>query len=903
MSKNFDSEVKRLTNIKAFSLADVKLEDEYFLDVTQKDIDFLNTFDVERLLYNFRLTAGLPNKAKAPYSGWENTRIGGHTLGHYLAAASQGIAGGYGECKGRDGVSLCDRLAALIEGLAECQAVSGRDNRCKPGFIFGATMADSAKPELQFDKLEEGNQADTWVPWYTMHKLMNGLVEVAKLVGGETGSSALDIAEKLGEWMYERTSRWDEETRKRVLSVEYGGLNDCLYELYKCAKAAGYAQADHFKQVAHTFDEEYLFKEILTAPAVKGKDANILNNRHANTTIPKFVGAVNRCLTLKAEGDPATEAEEKQYLEYCKAFWNLVTQHHTYITGGNSECEHFGKDDILDAERSNTNCETCNVHNMLKLTRALFMLTGERKYADYYENTFINSILASVNRESGMTTYFQPMATGCFKNYCNPDVNKNYFWCCTGTGLENFTKLGDSIYFYDEDEGGKPLLFVNQYFSSTVNWKARGIKLSQKSDIPMGEAVTFTVEALEGEEASDADVTDTAGAVFDFTLALRIPDWCCGQASILINDAEAADDDFSENNGYLLVSRKWQTGDTLTLSLPMEIRAYTLPDNPNAAAFKYGPVVLAAELGRDDKMKLRQVGVQCDVCANKIIRGIEIPLNGNYGGTNNLKPLAPEYIKIKNADSTEAFFVDINSHFEREAGSLNFILRDIELNDGGFDPSTELRDRRLNHRASESDDGGFDTSSGLLNHRGELKFSPYYLINNQRYGIYWLYVTELPKQTEAGDAEKELAKYTFIEGIGVGYGAQTEGNETTAPYMQETGTGSVGNPGELTRYAKDKGSFSYVCKVMPDKKNYLQCNFLREDNGKRIIIKAAETDTLIADYILSCDGSEEKFFKIFEIPEALTKGKEVLRIDFSAARWSDSARLAAPLNTLFLGSN
>ncbi|MCR4947939.1 MAG: glycoside hydrolase family 127 protein, partial [Treponema sp.] len=353
-----------------------------------------------------------------------------------------------------------------------------------------------------------------------------------------------------------------------------------------------------------------------------------------------------------------------------------------------------------------------------------------------------------------------------------------------------------------------------------------------------------------------------------FTLALRIPDWCCGTPSLLINDADAADDDFSENDGYLLISRKWQIGDTITLTLPMEIKAYTLPDNPNAAAFKYGPVVLAAELGRDVKMKLRQVGVQCDVCANKIIRGIEIPLNGNYGGTNNLKPLAPEYIKIKNADSTEAFLADINAHFEREAGSLNFILHDIEWGEDG-----------------------------------ELKFSPYYHINNQRYGIYWLYVTELPRQTEAGDAEKELAKYTFIEGIGVGYGAQTEGNETTAPYMQETGTGSVGNAGELTRYAKDKGSFSYVCKVMPDKKNFLQCNFLREDNGKRIIIKAAETDTLIADYILSCDGSEEKFFKIFEIPEALTKGKDGIRIDFSAARWSDSARLAAPLNTLFLGSN
>ncbi len=852
--------VKRLINLQPFGLGDVILEDEFFTQVTQKDVDFLNTFDVDRLLYNFRLTAGLPNKASGPYNGWENTRIGGHTLGHYLAAAAQGLAGGYGDCKGRDGLTLRERLSSLINGLAECQAASGRDDRCKPGFIFGATMADPTKPELQFDKLEEGNQADTWVPWYTMHKIMNGLVETAKLAGGQTAEQALEVAEKLGEWMYERTCGWSEETRKRVLSVEYGGMNDCLYELYKCARAAGYAKADHFKQVAHTFDEEYLFKEILTAPAVKGKDANILNNRHANTTIPKFVGAVNRCLTLKAEGDSASEAEQKQYLEYCKAFWNLVTQHHTYITGGNSECEHFGKDDILDAERSNTNCETCNVHNMLKLTRALFMLTGERKYADYYENTFINSILASVNRETGMTTYFQPMATGCFKTYCNPDVNKNYFWCCTGTGLENFTKLGDSIYFYDDESS---TLLVNQYFSSTVNWKAKGIKLSQKSDIPMGEAVSFTVE------------TTADSAATDFTLALRIPDWTSAAPSLLINDAEADTKDFAEEDGYLFIKRNWQSGDTITLNLPMEIRAYTLPDNPKAAAFKYGPVVLAAELGRDDKMTLRQVGVQCDVCANKIIRGISLPLNGNYGGTNGLKPIAPEYILIKNAQSTEDFLSNINEHFERQPGSLTFVLHDIELNDGGF-----------------------DTSSGLLNH---LVFSPYYLINNQRYGIYWLYVTELPKQSEADDAEKELAKYTFIEGIGVGYGTQTEGNETTAPYMQESGTGSVGQPHELTRYAKDGGSFSYVCKVNPDKKNFLQCNFLRDDNGKRIIIKSG--DTLIADYILSCDGSEEKFFKLFEIPESLTKGKDGLRIDFSAARWSDSARLAAPLNTLFLGSN
>ena len=805
--------------IKAFSLKDVSIEDEFLLNVAQKDVDFLNSFEPEKLLYNFRKTAGLKPKAASSYSGWENTRIGGHTLGHYLAAAAQGVAGGYGECKGGDGITLEERLGLLIKGLAECQTAYGN------GFIFGATMADPSKPELQFDKLESGNTTDTWVPWYTTHKILNGLVETAKLTEGEISKTALEIAEKFGEWIYSRTSRWTEEERNRVLSVEYGAMNDCLYELYKCACEAGYKNAEHFLLSAQSFDEEKLFKDVLAASRLGGEFANILNNKHANCTIPKFVGAV----------------QNKKYLEHCKAFWQIVTERHTYITGGNSECEHFGKDYVLDAERSNCNCETCNTHNMLKLTRSLFMLTGEKKYADYYENTFINSILASVNSETGMTTYFQPMATGCFKTYCNLDVNKNYFWCCTGTGLENFTKLGDSIYFYDDDT-----LYVNQYISSKVEWKARGVTLQQKSDIPAGEAVSFIVEKA---------------SVSDFSLALRVPQWCCGKPSVLINDKQLEENDITEKDGYIILKRKWQQGDSIAIVLPMEIRAYNLPDNPCSYAFKYGPVVLAAELGRDDKMLLRQVGVQCDVCANKIVHGLELKMNGNYGGTSGLKPLATETLFV--GKSIEEFMKDINSHFEQKEG-LRFVL------------------------------SGFDTPvSQPLNH--QMIFSPYYLINNQRYGIYWLFADE---NTKTNETEKEdvLANYTLIEGIGVGYGTQTEGNETTWPFMQETGTGSVADPHELTRYAKDNGTFSYMFKVLPDKKNYLQCNFLSEDNGKRIIIKSGET--LIADCQVSCDGSEEKFTNVIEIPQSLTKGKTELRIEFSSPRWSDSARLVAPLNTL-----
>ncbi len=817
-----------MKNLQAFSLSDITLEDSFFTQVTQKDVDFLNCFEVDRLLYNFRLTAGLPNKAKGPYSGWENTRIGGHTLGHYLTAAAQALAGGYGKCRGADGVTLSKRLALLVKGLAECQTAYAS------GFIFGATMDDPSKPELQFDKMEAGDYTDTWVPWYTMHKIVNGLVETAKLAGGETAQRALEIAEKLGEWIYARTSRWSQKQRENVLAVEYGAMNDCLYELYKSAKAAGYTQAEHFLDAAHAFDEEKLFEEVLAA-AQPGGTPDVLNNKHANCTIPKFVGAINRFVTL---GD-------QKYLKYCEAFWTLVTERHSYITGGNSECEHFGRDNILDAERSNCNCETCNTHNMLKLTRTLFMLTGQHKYSDYYENTFINAILASVNRETGMTTYFQPMATGCFKTYCNLDVNKNYFWCCTGTGLENFTKLGDSIYFYDDEK-----LYVNLYASSEVKWQEKKVTLKQKSRMPEEGNVEFEINCDEKDGTS-------------FTLALRLPDWAAGIPGIMINGRpEEAGKSLISKDGWLLISRKWQQGDSVIFTLPMKISAYSLPDNPRAFAFKYGPVVLAAELGRDDKMSLRQVGVQCDVCANKIVRGLELPLNGNYGGTSGLKPLATETLLVK--EPVESFMKTIERHFERLPGTLTFLLHDTDW-------------------------------------EGRFVFSPYYQINNQRYGIYWLFTDskeEVKILNEMAEAEKAArAKSNYIEGIGVGYGAQTEGNETTWPFMQESGTGSVADPHELTRYAKAGGSFSYMFKVLPDadKHIYLDCTFLKADEGKEIIIKSG--DTVIADYTLSYDGNEEKFVKSFELPSTLTEGQKEIRITFTGNSGTESARLAAPVST------
>ena len=342
----------------------VKITNAYFDNALQKDVEYLKSLDTDRLLAGFYETAGLEMK-KMRYGGWENMLIGGHTLGHYLTAAAQGYVNP--GVSAEDKEALFDKIKALIDGLLECQAAS----KGRPGFVFGAVLTDPSNVELQFDYVEQNKTniiTEAWVPWYTMHKILDGVVNVYELTGYEP---ALKLGSGIGDWTYARTQTWSEETHATVLGIEYGGMNDALYELYKNTK-----KEEHLK-AAHAFDEDRLFKAVYTG------EKNVLNNHHANTTIPKFLGALNRYLTL---GDEAAE-----YLEYVKVFWDMVVVRHTYITGGNSEWEHFGEDNVLDTERTNCNNETCNTYNMLKMSRKLFMITADKKYSDYYENTLINA--------------------------------------------------------------------------------------------------------------------------------------------------------------------------------------------------------------------------------------------------------------------------------------------------------------------------------------------------------------------------------------------------------------------------------------------------------------------------------------------------------------------------------
>ena len=557
-------------SISDYSISDVSMTDAYCTNAFKKEIEYLLSLDPDKLLSNFRKNRGLDTNGVEPYNGWENSLIGGHTMGHYLTALAQAATNDAVSSSDRD--KLYERLTLIIDGLVECQH--------SDGFLWGSNVLDLTNIDAQFDNVELGKAdlfKESWVPWYTMHKIFEGLISSYELTGYEP---ALDIAKKLGDWVYNRVTGWSEETRRTVLSIEYGGMNDALYDLYRLTGDDKYAVA------AHAFDEDSLFELIRT------DGANVLNNRHANTTIPKVIGALNRYIVLDGKTVNGEKVDASEYLETAEIFWQMVIDHHTYATGGNSEWEHFGEDDVLNRERTNCNCETCNVYNMLKLTKNLFMVTGDVKYADYYENAFINHILASQNPETGMTTYFQAMSTGYFRTFSTP---VDSFWCCTGTGMENFTKLGDGMYFYDEDS-----LYVNMYFSSELDAENLGLKLTQESNIPLTDKATLKLKLSESKE---------------FSLMLRIPSWAKSDVTVSVN-GEAVQ--YENAEGYAKITREWKNGDTVEITIPLGLTAENLQDGINTVCFKYGPVLLAAKLN-DENMTTTYTGMSVIIPETTII--------------------------------------------------------------------------------------------------------------------------------------------------------------------------------------------------------------------------------------------------------------------------------------------
>lgn len=364
-----------------------------------------------------------------------------------------------------------------------------------------------------------------------------------------TGNAdAKKIAIAFGNWIGVKFKNLTEPQFQTMLNCEHGGMNEALANLYSITGDKKYLALSYRFYHKKTLD-----------PLTQQKDQ--LAGLHANTQIPKVIG-------LARDYELTGNLQNKTAATF---FWNTVVNHHSYVTGGNSNYEHFGKPDQLSPQLSESTTETCNSYNMLKLTKHLYQLDPQVKYVDYYERTLYNHILASQNAEDGMVLYYLPLKSGGEKIFGTPDDS---FWCCTGTGMENHAKYGEDIYFKDA-EGG---LYINLFIPSQLTWKEKNFVLKQESNFPERDKIKFTV------------ISGNFSGPFHF----RVPSWTTG-ATIKINGRDIAE---KLNPGtYFTLGRNWKKGDVIEYTMPMDLHEESMPDDKNKIAALYGPLVLAADLG------------------------------------------------------------------------------------------------------------------------------------------------------------------------------------------------------------------------------------------------------------------------------------------------------------------
>jgi DUF1680 family protein len=514
------------SKLAPFPLSQVRLRPGIFLQYLESNQSFVESLPNDRLLHTFRLTAGIPSSAD-PLGGWEHPtgELRGHfTGGHLLSACALLYA-----ATGNDAVR--QKGNALVAELAKCQAAQGPD-----GYL-------GAYPVEFYDRLKEGKPV--WAPFYTYHKILAGHLDMYNLCGNE---QALATAEKMAAWTEKYLQPISNEQWAKMQLVEHGGMNESLFNLYAITGKEKYLA------LARRFDHAKFFD-----PLAQQRDE--LKGLHANTNIPKVIGA--------ARGYEVTG--DARYRTIADYFWREVVTQRTYCTGGTSDNEGWNSDPgILSTQLGHSAEECCCSYNMMKLTRHIFSWTGDPSAMDYYERTLFNSRLGTQDAD-GMKMYYLSLQPGLWKTF---GTRTDSFWCCTGTGAEEFAKLADTIYFHDAQG-----IYVNLFIASELNWPEKNITLLQETDFPEEQGTTLTIKTSEATKMQ---------------LHIRVPYWATRGLTVSVNGKKQ--DVTATPSSYLTLDRLWNSGDKIQISMPMSLHLAPTPDDPTRQAAMFGPLVLAGRL-------------------------------------------------------------------------------------------------------------------------------------------------------------------------------------------------------------------------------------------------------------------------------------------------------------------
>lgn len=736
----------------------IKLLDGTFKQSQDKGKEYLIYLDVDRLLAP--CYEAVSQTAKKPrYGGWESTGISGHSIGHWLSAAVTM----YDVTKDED---LKQKIEYAVNELAHIQSFD------QDGYVSGF-------PRTCFDKVFTGDfevdnfsLAGGWVPWYSIHKIYAGLIDIYSLTGNK---KALEVVTKLANWAKKGTDNLNEVQFQRMLICEHGGMNEAMADLYAITDNQDYLE----------LAIRFCHKAILD-PLSRGVDE--LEGKHANTQIPKVIGAAK---LYEITG-------EEKYKNTAVFFWNEVTKTRSYIIGGNSIGEHFGP--INKESLGITTAETCNTYNMLKLTEHLFHWSQNVEYIDYYERALYNHILASQDPDSGMKTYFVSTQPGHFKIYCSPEDS---FWCCTGTGMENPARYTRNIYYKDQDE-----LYVNLFIASEINIDEKKVKIKQETDFPRSNKVKLYFEEAQSELLN---------------VHIRVPNWVAGNVTAVVNGGETYS---SSKNGYLTIRGNWIATDAIEIEFPMDLYTYTAKDNPTKVGIMYGPVVLAGALGVKDFP-------ESDILDD------HLKLNNH--------PLIDVPTLVADKDNLKKWIQPV------EGSPL--IFETLEVGQPGNVKVTLI---------------------------------PFYELHHQRYTLYWNLMDEDTFKTFVDKEKEELERLRAITVDEVQPGEQQPEVEHGVK-TKNSNAGYFNVVQKPWRDSRGEGYFSYEMAVEPYKKMFLEVTYYGRDNTLYVDRKKYEREfnisidgTVIASQRLEGNISETLFDVCYEIPTALTEGKQTIEVKFAS---------------------
>ncbi|WP_339318738.1 beta-L-arabinofuranosidase domain-containing protein [Paenibacillus sp. FSL R10-2734] len=529
---------ERPVQMSYFPLSAIRLTTDSSMKQAQDQrLQFLLSVNDDQMLYNFRKASGIDTQDAPEMIGWDSpdSLLRGHTTGHYLSA----LALAY---QSTGNAQILSKLTYMIDKLDKVQLAFEAQPEFQYGFISGYS-------EEQFDLLEQYRPyPEIWAPYYTLHKIFAGLLDSYSLAGLE---KALNIADKLGDWTYNRLNRLTHKHRTQMWAMyiagEYGGMNDALAELYL------YTQKSEHLAAAKMFDNDRLF-----FPMKQKIDA--IGGLHANQHIPQIVGTMKMYEASK----------EDEYYQISKFFWDVVTESHIYAMGGTGDGEMFQYPDHIANHISKNTAETCASYNMLKLTKMLYSYDTNPRYLDYYEQTMLNHILATPDHDcGGESTYFMASQPGAQRFF---EVENS---CCHGTGMENHFKYGELLYSYDDTS-----LYINFFASAKLNDTGTGIQCEVLADEAEPETATIRVQQLAGR-----------------VVKVRKPAW---STQLTFADAKGSVEVKLLDGFYELPAIEGE----ISVTFEAAFRVVATPDDSSIFAIYYGPYLLAALSDQKDYLEL-----------------------------------------------------------------------------------------------------------------------------------------------------------------------------------------------------------------------------------------------------------------------------------------------------------